>query len=203
MLNREEVPVFCCPPPKPPPPPNKLFAAGCCCCVPKVLVVFCGWLVPKRPPPPNPVGAGVVPKPVPAEVVCWVGKLNAGLFAVLFVPKRPEPVVEVFVPNPELVPPNPVVPVPPNRPVEGCVGAGAPNTFVAGGFWVPNRPPLVAVFPPNPLVAGWDVPNGELDAPPPNKFEVVPVLAVPKPVFVDWLLLPNPPKPVLVPNAPA
>ena len=76
-----------------------------------------------------------------------------------------------------------------------------PNRPVAG-FDVPKRPPpVVAVLLPNPVAAGWVVPNGEAVAAPPNKFEPVPVLVVPKPVFV--VVFPNDPKPVPDPKAPA
>lgn len=184
-----------------PKPPKGLLAAGC---APNPLA---GWLVvllPNRPPPPKPPVVVEAPNAVLLEAAgCVVPKLKAGLLAGL-PPKSDDPGVVVLVPKPLVgpVPPKAVVPVFPNRPPDGCVEGCAPNRPPVAGF-APNRPPPVdVVAPPKPVEGGWDPPNGELVAPPPNKLEPVPELPVPNPPVVPAVVLPNPPPKLLVPKAP-
>jgi hypothetical protein len=139
----------------------------------------------------------VVPKPVPVVDGCWVPKLNPGLFWLL--PKREVPVL-VFDPKPPvLVLPNPVELVEPKRPVPELVCVWAPKRpppVVAG--LLPKR--LLVFVDPNPEVVFWLVwPKGVLEDVLPKS--PVPVLFGPNALVV--LLLPKPPKPEVVPNAPA
>lgn len=138
-----------------PKPPNGLLAAWFV--PPNGVEVFCvAVLLPnKEVPDPKPpvVPVFAVPKPVPVLDVCWVPKLNPGLFWVLL-PKREVPVL-VFDPKPPvLVLPNPVDPVEPKRPVPGAVCVWAPKRpppVVAG--LLPKRLPVFVD--PNPEVVFW------------------------------------------------